>query len=150
MQERELIRVARDCCQPLVRRTPCEMHGLTDCGIHPLSGVRAYQLCSPVERSPPAIAECGNADRSLRLLHGVNGRPCGFGPSISQLCPGPCEPGCQSHIGAGYRLLAPLHTNRSTPAALMKFDDQKRQPGIEALAGAIRLNARLLACEYRT
>jgi hypothetical protein len=27
----------------------------------------------------------------------------------------------------------------------MNFDDQKRQPGIEALAGSIRLKARLLA-----
>jgi hypothetical protein len=31
----------------------------------------------------------------------------------------------------------------------MKFDDQKRQPGIEALAGSIRLKARLLVCYYR-
>ncbi len=32
---------------------------------------------------------------------------------------------------------------------LMKFDDQKWQPGIEALAGSIRLKARLLICYYR-
>jgi hypothetical protein len=32
---------------------------------------------------------------------------------------------------------------------LMKFDDQKPQPGIEALAGSIRLKARLLVSYYR-
>jgi probable F420-dependent oxidoreductase len=49
-------------------------------------------------------------------------------------------------------LLAVIITDDRAQAAtqiLMKFDDQKWQPGIEALAGSIRLKARLLICYYR-
>ncbi len=48
-----------------------------------------------------------------------------------------------------YRSARDVGTSHDEPALLMKFDDQKWQPGIEALAGSIRLKARLLISYYR-